>query len=164
MKRVNKIIESPDYNLYLQRNEKAEEGRLFCKHPFEHLVAVARLTYILLLEDNALFISREMAYAAGLLHDIGRWQQYQTGEDHAESSAKLAAPLLESAGFSKSETDLILKAIRQHRLKAKAEEHRSPLSIALCRADAYTRICFCCSVRDKCNALDSHPHSDHLEY
>ncbi|MDZ4133144.1 MAG: HD domain-containing protein [Dethiobacteria bacterium] len=164
MKRVNKIIDSSEYNLYLQNNEKAEEGRLFCKHHFEHLLEVARLTYILLLEDNALFISREMAYAAGLLHDIGRWRQYETDEDHAEASAKLAAPLLESAGFSKSETNLILKAVRQHRLKADSGEHRSPLSMALCRADAYARICFRCSVRDECDTLDSHPHRDYLEY
>jgi uncharacterized protein len=164
MKRVNEIIDNPDYKLYLQNNAKAEEGRVFCRHPFEHLLDVARLTYIILLENNETYISREMAYAAGLLHDIGRWQQYETGEDHAAASAKLAAPLLESAGFSGSETDLILKAIRQHRLKADSGEHRSPLSRALCRADAYARICFRCTVRDQCNKLDSHPHSDRLEY
>jgi uncharacterized protein len=164
MKRVNKILSSLDYTLYLQKNERAEEGRVFCKHSFEHSLEVARLTYIILLDNNEVFISREMAYAAGLLHDIGRWQQYETGEDHAATSARLAAPLLEAAGFSRSESDLILKAIRQHRLKADNGEHRSPLSMALCQADAYSRICFRCSVRDECSTIDNHPHRDYLEY
>lgn len=164
MIRVNRIITNPDFNFYLLKNETAEDGRVFCSHPFEHLLAVGRLTYILLLEDGCPFISREMAYAAGLLHDIGRWRQYETGEDHAEISAELAAPLLKSAGFSNSETTLILKAIKQHRLKAETAEHRSPLSRALCRADAYARICFRCSASLECKALEGHPHMDCLEY
>ena len=40
----------------------------------EHFLDVARLMYIYNLEDQAGF-SKEMIYAAGLLHDIGRYEQ-----------------------------------------------------------------------------------------
>jgi len=94
MKRINRIVANPEYKLYLQKNSSAEENRPFCTHQFGHLLSVARLTYMLLLEDGCPFISREMAYAAGLLHDIGRWHEYQTETDHAQYSAELAEAIL----------------------------------------------------------------------
>lgn len=42
----------------------------------EHFLDVARLMYIYNLEDQAGF-SKEMIYAAGLLHDIGRYEQME---------------------------------------------------------------------------------------
>jgi len=50
-----------------------------------------------------------MAYSAGLLHDIGRWKEYQGEGDHAGHSAALAESILERAGFKPSEQKLILK-------------------------------------------------------
>jgi uncharacterized protein len=164
MEKVWKVIESPDYQLYLQKNLEAEQNRIYCTHHFDHLLTVARLTYILLLESGEPFISREMAYAAGLLHDLGRWQEHESNTDHAESSAILAKPILEKAGFLEAENNIIIRAIKQHRLKEIGNKHRSPLSIALSRADSLSRLCFCCKTADGCNKIEKQPHRDRLLY
>lgn len=165
MEQVRRIMDNPEYGKYLKKNITAEENRFFCSHNFEHLLAVARLTYLLLLETGSPFISREMAYAAGLLHDIGRWVEHQTGEDHAIVSSQLAKNILIDAGFSKAEIVLIQKAIAQHRLKnTSAEEHRSPLSKALARADSMSRSCFCCKAKEQCNKYENQPNRDTICY
>lgn len=166
MERIQKLIDNQDYRLCLQKNSRAEEERNFCRHYFEHLLDVARLTYILLLETGTPFISKEVAYAAGLLHDIGRWQEYESGKDHAIFSAELAAPILDSAGFFTAETNLICKAIRQHRHSAGKyhDEHCSPLSTALVAADSLSRLCFQCSALSSCKKKSEQPHLSKLLY
>lgn len=163
MRKVNRILFDEAYCLYLQKNKDLEENRLFCRHGFEHLLAVARLTYLLLLEEGCRFISKEMAYSAGLLHDIGRWKEYDIGGDHAGYSAALAGPILDRAGFSLSEQELILKAISQHR-HGLPDEHCSPLSAALRKADAMDRLCFSCASREGCRSLERQPQRDQLIY
>jgi len=164
MDKIEKIIAHPAYNDYLNRNCDAERVRSFCCHNFDHVVDTARLTYILLLEEGNPFISREIAYATGLLHDIGRWAEYQTGKDHAEKSADLAKEILIEAGFSSEETRLIQKAISEHRDKNYSRKNRPILSAALARADSLTRKCFCCSSRDNCNKLEQQPNRNTLIY
>jgi uncharacterized protein len=160
--RIEQILSHPSYLEYLRQNESAEKDRIFCKHNFDHLLAVARLTYIFLLEDGNPYITREMAYAAALLHDIGRWQEYSSGLDHGLASADLAGPILDDAGFDRDETVLITKAIQQHRLAETTAVHRSPLSRALKKADRYARLCFSCEARDQCRKLEEQPHRNNL--
>jgi uncharacterized protein len=162
--RVERILQNPSYLEYLHQNEVAEQERIFCGHSFDHLLAVARLTYIFLLEDGNPFINREIAYAAALLHDIGRWQEYSSGLDHAEVSAELAGPILAAAGFNRGEKVLITKAICQHRFDEATALHRSPLSRALKKADRYARLCFSCEARDQCNKVEEQPHRNNLIY
>ncbi len=165
MKRVNKILTHEAFCRYLKENEAEEVNRSFCPHQFEHLLAVARLTYLLLLEEGSPFISREMAYAAGLLHDIGRFKQYRENIDHAEAGAKLAAPILSDTGFSAAESNLIMRAIAQHRSDDTGQQiHRSPLSRALQQADRLSRLCFHCAVQKQCNKIESQPHREELIY
>ncbi len=164
MYKIKKIIAHPAYNEHLKRNCDAESERIFCCHNFEHVVDTARLTYILILEEGNPFISREIAYAAGLLHDIGRWAEYQTGKDHAEKSADLAKEILIEADFSSDETRLIQKAISEHRDKNYSRKNRTILSAALARADSLARKCFCCSSRDNCNKLEQQPNRNTLIY
>lgn len=164
MDTINRIICQPVYQQHLRQNAESESERIFCNHHFEHLLAVARLTYIFMLETGNPYITREMAYAAGLLHDIGRWQEYRTGLDHAEASANLAGPILDAAGFSADQAFLVSKAIRQHRLSEDAPVHRSPLSRALRKADRYSRLCYQCAVRPECKQYRSQPHSGGLQY
>ncbi|NLA12544.1 MAG: HD domain-containing protein [Firmicutes bacterium] len=163
MKRVNRILADDDYRLYLHRNKTAEEQRSFCRHDLEHLLTVARLTYLLLLEKECRHLSREIAYSAGLLHDIGRWKEYRGEGDHAAHSAALAGPILERAGFTPPERELIVKAIAQHR-RSVPGEHRSPLSEALYRADELSRLCFACDTRKECRRLEQRPHWRELQY
>ncbi len=158
MERCANIIANKEYQLYLQYNYENEINRPFCKHHFDHLVAVARLTYLLLLEEGQPYISREMAYATGLLHDIGRWKEYQDGTDHAKLSSELAGSILKEAGYTTYESQLIRKAIAQHRTKESEDEHRSPLSKALSKADSLSRTCFACESRDNCYKLKDQPH------
>ncbi len=164
MSRIERILKNPSYLEYLRQNEVAEKERIFCGHSFDHLLAVARLTYIFLLEEGNPFITREMAYAAALLHDIGRWQEYSSDLDHALSSAELAGPILAATGFDRGEIVLIKKAICQHRLDETAAVHRSPLSRALKKADRYSRLCFDCEARDQCNKIKEQPHRNNLIY
>ncbi|MGM0652999.1 MAG: HD domain-containing protein [Bacillota bacterium] len=164
MEKIDKIIANHVYNDYVKRNSNAENERVFCCHRFDHLVDTARLTYILILEEGNPFISREIAYAAGLLHDIGRWTEYQTGTDHAKTSAELAEDILFEAGFSSAETQLIQKAISEHRNKNISGSNRSSLSAALARADSLTRKCFCCSSKKQCNKFEQQPNRNTLIY
>ena len=164
MERLNIIIADPEYRNYLHKNSEIEENRVFCSHHFEHLLSVARITWLLLLEEGTPHISREIAYAAGLLHDIGRWREHEDGTDHGAYSAELAQPLLKRAGFSEDESALIRKAIAQHRSKSAVAEHISPLSSALRRADKYERVCFFCAARFQCNKVETQPHRYELKY
>ncbi len=164
MKRVNRILADEQYRLYLLKNKALEEYRSFCNHDFDHMLAVARLTYLLLLEDNCRLIAKGPAYAAGVLHDIGRWKEYQDGTDHALYSAELAEPILQRAGYEPAERELIVKAIAQHRDKEEKSAHRSPLSEALRRADSLARLCFQCSASAGCKCSGSRPHTDGLLY
>ncbi|NLA27027.1 MAG: HD domain-containing protein [Firmicutes bacterium] len=163
MDKVNRILYDKEYLFYLENIRLLEKDRSFCRHDFEHFLTVARLTYLFLLEEGCRFISREMAYSAGLLHDIGRWKEYQGGGDHATISARLAGSILERAGFNHCEQELIVKAIAQHRHDAPGE-HRSPLSSALHKADGMARLCFSCVSRKDCRGLDRRPHRERLLY
>ncbi len=165
MDRVKKIVYDEQYLLYTKKNEESELNRTFCLHNFNHLLNVARLTYLLLLETSKLDISKDVAYAAGLLHDIGRWQEYATGCDHALSSANLARPILIKAGYNENEMNLISEAILQHRKKGSYPKNNNlTLQEALQKADNLSRTCFNCSVRDKCKTLDLQYNAENLVY
>ncbi|HOB86399.1 MAG TPA: HD domain-containing protein [Bacillota bacterium] len=162
MERINRLIFDEEYRLYLLKNKAPEETRIFCKHDFEHLLNVARLTYLLLLEEGCPFISKEQAYAAGLLHDIGRWKEYLDGVDHAEYGAQLAEPILHRSGFQPEEIDLIVEAIRQHRGKIDPQEPLSPLGRALRQADQLSRLCFMCTALSDCKQIINRPNIEGL--
>jgi HD superfamily phosphodiesterase len=159
MERIDAIVRDPQFRESLSRIEKCEQDREFCKHNLQHFVDVARILYILMLESGQYqqFIdeerlggaaaAKEVIYAAGILHDIARWQEYETGEDHAMLGAEVSEPILERAGFKPGEIAVITRAIREHR------EHSiqmTRLGELLFRADNLSRACHECSVKDKC--------------
>ena len=76
MKRIDQILSHPVFREQFALLQEAEKDRIFCRHTMEHFLDVARLMYIYNLEDQAGF-SKEMIYAAGLLHDIGRYEQME---------------------------------------------------------------------------------------
>lgn len=148
MARVNQLLDLEDYVCYMDKINELEKERRFCKHGFEHGLSVARIAYTFLLERGDMSLSKEGIYAAALLHDIGRWVEYQTGEDHAEASARLALPLLEACGFSSEDIRMILEGIREHR-----RHHYDNLTLlgeALAVADDWSRDCRSCSVQALC--------------
>ncbi len=159
MKRIDAIVRDPLFQECLEKNKAAERDREFCKHDLQHFVDVARITYILILESGYLpsFITenglsgpsaaKEVVYAAGILHDIGRWREYETGEDHAPVGAALAQEILERTGFTPEERRVVVNAIHEHREQS---TQMTTLGELLHRADNLSRACHECSAQDKC--------------
>ena len=75
MEILAEIRKHPLFQEYYDKLKEAERGRKFCRHQMEHLLDVARIAYILNLEQK-LGIRKEVIYAAALLHDIGKYRQY----------------------------------------------------------------------------------------
>lgn len=158
MQRVFKIMRDAAYRHFLQENARREAERRFCRHDPVHLKQVARLAWQLVQKvgvDRLLKaagcadwrVARELVYAAGLLHDIGRWQEYDSGTDHALAGAELAVDILQRAGFGETEQQIICRAIREHR---RGGPQASLLGQALCLADDLSRPCRQCAARREC--------------
>lgn len=148
MNRVDLILEHPKYQEYIDKIKQAEEKRIFCLHNMNHFLDVARIAYIMNLEEE-LGISKEIIYVTALLHDIGRFVQYEDGMPHEKASAELAEELLQETGFDKKEQSLILRAIREHRNKEMADE--KSLAGIIYRADKASRACFACEAEVHCD-------------
>lgn len=153
MERVNKILCHRLYKDYLEKNKAAEAERKFCHHDMGHFLDVARLATIFNLKEK-LEISEEIIYAAALLHDIGRWQQYESGIPHEKASAALAPEILLDCGFSETEAGQILSAILNHR-NAEIKQELS-LDGILYRADKMSRGCYFCEAEPECNWKGNH--------
>lgn len=159
MNRVERVLQDSFFQECMIRNQAKEINRKFCKHSFQHVIDVARVTYIIMLEsgDFKKFIEenglhgreagKEVIYAAALLHDIGRWREYETGADHAACGAEMAVRILERAGFGRDETKIITRAIREHR---RIGEDMSLLGEQLYRADNLSRACSQCEASQEC--------------
>ncbi len=146
MERVNAILRHPDYQSWIIANNQAEQGRDFCRHGLEHAFDVARIAYALWLDCGGNPVAKDIVYAAALLHDVGRWQQYADPDiDHAEASAELAEPLLLAVGYHPEVAAEICKAVRLHRQGAEGG-----LAQILSQADKMSRPCFLCPSRAKC--------------
>ena len=91
MDRVNRIWRHPVY--HYKKIQELESERIFCRHTPEHFLDVARLMYIYALEEH-LELPKELIYAAALLHDIGRAQQYQYNIPHDIAGVEIAREIL----------------------------------------------------------------------
>jgi len=145
MERFNKLIQDTDYQIYLKKNRVCEKKREFCKHDIQHFLDVARLCYIMALEDKAPF-SKEIIYTCAFLHDIGKWQQYTLKVPHEEASYQLARPLLEKYHFEEKEQQEILQGILQHR-----EKVQQGLGELMYKSDKLSRKCYNCKAYKECN-------------
>lgn len=155
LERVNKILYNQTYKEHINKIVKHEIKREFCKHDIQHFLDTARIAYILNLEKN-LGIDKEIIYAVGLLHDIGRWRQYEDGTPHNIASFDLSEKILIDSGFNKEERKEIRKAILTHRKKDEdsniIEEYS--LSSIFYIADKLSRSCFNCRSTKECNWSD----------
>ena len=149
MDNIAKIYNHPVYRKELQFILEAEENRQFCRHDMQHFLDVARIGWILCLERK-LNISKEMMYAAALLHDIGRGMQYREGVHHDEASVLLAGHILPECGFSAVQTKEICDAIAGHRMSSEVTECRTDLGKILEEADHASRCCFACGAEPEC--------------
>lgn len=144
MQKINALFKNPDYITYLQKNRDCEINRIYCRHDLNHALDVARIAYILNLEEQLGF-DKETVYAMALVHDIGRWKEYETGIPHEEAGQVLAEDLLKNCGFKGSALDGILQAIGEHRVAGKPS-----LSSLLYRADKLSRNCTGCAAIKTC--------------
>ena len=78
MERVDRIIRNETFIWNMKKLLRLEQERIYCRHDMDHLLSVARIAYIKALEER-IPVSKELIYAAALLHDIGRAAQYETG-------------------------------------------------------------------------------------
>ncbi len=155
MPRVDAIWASALYQENLKRLVELECDRAYCRHGLEHLLDVARIMWIRCLEEG-LGLDREIVYAAALLHDIGKAEQYVRGIPHDAAGERIARAVLEGlpreSGFSRREIDEICAAIAGHR---RARTGAATLERLLFDADKVSRACFACAAADTCNWSDS---------
>lgn len=150
MKEIEAIRNHPVYAEYYDKLKKAEAKRRFCRHQIEHFLDVARIAYIINLEDG-MGIRKEVIYAAALLHDIGKYRQYKEDVPHEEASARIAGVILEELPeryFSKEEKKEILRAILGHR---KERADMGKLERLIYVGDKRSRNCFACESEEECS-------------
>lgn len=156
MERVDKILR---HSLFLSKLEIIsyfEQDRKFCKHGIQHLLDVARIGSIILAQYNVdrnvniHNIADEYMYAAALVHDLGRADEYEFGVPHEEAGAKTAAEILNDCGYSESEIEKIVSAVLFHKDVKCRDCNNYSLASVLYKADKLSRCCFMCQVREEC--------------
>lgn len=146
MKRIENIIKNSEYMAYVKKIEALEVDRKFCRHGLGHLLDVARIGYIINLEEN-LGYSKDVIYAMGLFHDIGREKEYEKKISHHEAGAHIARKLLAKLDFTENEIEDIAFAISNHK---NYSNDKKDLSYILYKADKLSRNCFDCNMYDEC--------------
>lgn len=146
MDKVNSILNNNRFNEYLMKNQEWEINRKFCCHDLQHFMNVARIAYIMVLE-NKINIDKEIVYGAALLHDIGRWMQYQDGTPHEIASYKLADDILNECNYKQEEKTIILNAILNHRNE---KSEKITFNYIFYLSDKLSRECFSCTALDEC--------------
>ena len=156
MERYDKITSHEKFNQYLEEINELEKERIYCRHSLTHLLDVARIAYIINLEEGGCF-SKDVIYGAALLHDIGKVEQYRQGISHEKTGAKEAAMILRECGYGEEEIEIIKNAILDHRRGPGAQERK--LSVFLYEADKKSRICLYCQAKEDCNWTDEKKNS-----
>ncbi|RHV31485.1 HD domain-containing protein [Coprococcus sp. OM04-5BH] len=146
MERIDRIFNNEKFKNYIRVIEEKETDRIYCRHGLDHLLDVARLAYIFSLEDKA-DVTKELIYAAALLHDIGRADVDDEGIDHHKLSCRYAVDIIREAGFDKCEENEIIKAISLHN---SSNKKKKGLSLYIYRADKLSRDCYNCKAIDTC--------------
>lgn len=158
MKKVNtqnifnrhiQILKDERYLKCLSDIEELEKNRIFCKHNLSHFISVARIATIIWHEEGGgNNLKRDIIYAAGLLHDIGRAEEYTKGTPHEEAGAIIAGEILQGSGYEDKEIEMITRAISSHRIKD--DNDIDYLGQIISKADKLSRECFACSASDMC--------------
>lgn len=147
MNKVNLIWHHLLYQFHYQNLQVSEYQYIFVNHTLEHFLDVARIAWILNLEEHA-GMDKEIIYATDLLYDIGRYEQLHSGRPHNEIGAELSRKILFDCEFIDADIDVITWTIYQHRTKT---ENESLLSFYIYKADKMLRNCFNCEVESECN-------------
>ncbi|CAM2076083.1 MULTISPECIES: HD domain-containing protein [Clostridium] len=144
MENINIILNNKEYKQALEKLSEYERNREFCNHTIEHFMDVSRIAYIMVLEEK-LNVSKEVIYAIGLLHDIGRVKQYEEGIHHDIASVEMSKEILKETSFTDEEINIILNGIANHR-----KESDNKLEEIIYKADKLSRQCFNCKAEKEC--------------
>lgn len=144
MENINIILNNKEYKQALEKLSEYERNREFCNHTIEHFMDVSRIAYIMVLEEK-LNVSKEVIYAIGLLHDIGRVKQYEEGIHHDIASVEMSKEILKETSFTDEEINIILNSIANHR-----KESDNKLEEIIYKADKLSRQCFNCKAEKEC--------------
>lgn len=150
--RADRILSHPEFRKTIAAVESAEKDRIFCRHGYSHLADTAREAWIVALESGN-DIRKDVVYAAALLHDIGRAEEYAGGRSHDEAGPAIAEPILRDAGYTDQEIGIILAAIGSHRNENSTVSAGGPeemLARILKQADHQVRLCFACPAYHQC--------------
>lgn len=161
MERIDRIQNHPLYVVNQQRIDELEQNRIFCCHGVNHSLDVARILYILVLEQG-LSYKKDIIYATAFLHDIGRGLQYEENVSHHEAGAGLAKEILKDCDFSEDEIAMIVAAIAGHHTGNAYSEDRNHIQAESAvnddtlfmdlfyKADKLSRNCFDCKASEEC--------------
>lgn len=142
---TNRLLNLPEYQDYLQRIEAHEKDRHLCRHNLAHFLDVARIAAVIANEEG-LSLNRDLIYTTALLHDIGRFVQYENGTPHERASHDLAVGLLRHLDFSSEDQSVILEAILSHRTAG-----TQGFNAVFYQADKKSRACYGCAAQEECN-------------
>ena len=144
MENINIILNNKEYKQALEKLSEYERNREFCNHTIEHFIDLSRIAYIMVLEEK-LSVSKEVIYAIGLLHDIGRVRQYEEGIHHDIASVEMSKEILKETSFTDEEINIILNGIANHR-----KESDNKVEEIIYKADKLSRQCFNCKAEKEC--------------
>ncbi|MEG0296424.1 MAG: HD domain-containing protein [Clostridium sp.] len=144
MKKVDKILNDNLYKKCLEEIKECEKDREFCLHNLEHFINMARISYIKVLEEGLAY-SKDIIYSIGLLHDIGRAEEYKNNIPHHIASVEISKEILKDKGFSKEDIEVILKGIFDHR-----KGSDDALGKIVYESDKLSRECFSCPAEKDC--------------
>ena len=144
---TNKIIKNEHYIRLVSKLKELEKDRIFCKHDMEHFLDLARIA-VILCSECGIDYDADIIYAAALLHDIGRVEEYHSGIPHDEASLVIASEILDVIGCTVGKKAEIIRLIASHRT---ADSAKTELEKIFYRADKKSRLCFCCDAADECN-------------
>ena len=147
MKNTDIVLNHNLFNEKINKIEDDEKIRVFCKHDFSHIMDVARICYIINLEEN-LNIDKDLIYVTALLHDLGRADEVDTGINHSILSQEIAQEILKDLDFDDESKQRIISAIKYHRTN---EENDDRFIEIFYKADKLSRMCFRCPARSICN-------------
>lgn len=158
MERFQRIVWNKRYQEEYRKLIALEQERRFCKHDMEHFLAVARLCYIFVLEQQR-NVSKDIIYGTAFLHDLGRVAQYESGIPHNEAGANLAEVILGQCGYNDAERRLMTDTIRSHREFGQRENEFAALFY---KADKLSRDCIYCKARAECYWPDEKKNDNYI--
>lgn len=142
---IEKLKTHPDFITCLEEIEKFEHKRIFCKHDMPHFIEVGKIMEMEN-EKEDLGYSREVIWAASLLHDLGKSVQYKDETPHHIAGQEIARTILRECDYSDSDIEDICKAIKEH----SGFDKKMGLSELLRKSDKLSRRCFECKAYKDC--------------